>query len=143
MKYIIFLIYVFLSTISFSQGLIPRHAQAQAVTSDCQTFLHFKLKGTVQIGDDGAGRVRFPMSCNKTSLICKPLPISAYDSLGNLWVFTPNHKGYGKDYAEFDMNTVKPSIASGPVEVVIPWSCGDGVPNYGIEFEFDAPWIPE
>lgn len=137
------LAFLLLTASLYGQDLMPRHAQVQVKTSSCQTFLHLKLVGIARVGDIGHMRIRFPMLCGQT--MCYPIPIRTIDTLGNLWVFDPTWgHGYGKDYAEFRMVTPEGSIASGPVEVVVPWSCDlPPADDYGIEAEFDSPWLPQ
>jgi hypothetical protein len=99
------------------------------------------LKGVVQKGDIGEMVIRFPMTCSNLGTgLCYPVPIRTIDTLGNLWVFTLG-EGYGVDYAEFGMTTVKGSIATGEDEVVIPWSCDlPGEDDYGVWVYFKSPW---
>ena len=109
----LFRIFAFLLlTVSLhSQDLLPRHAEAQIKTSSCQTFLHFKLNGIVQVGDIGHMEIRFPMSCNASGLVCRPLPIATRSLLGNLWVFDLSWgHGYGKNM---------PNIAWSPDALVV------------------------
>ena len=74
MKLKLLSIFLLLSAaLCLGQELLPRHAEAQIVSNDCQTFLHFPLKGIVQIGDIGHMHIRFPMSCNTVKQVCRPL----------------------------------------------------------------------